>query len=62
MVMFDETGFPKTGKASVGVARPYCGALGKVDNCQVGVLAAYASCHGCALLDKRLFIPEGEVE
>jgi SRSO17 transposase len=58
VVMFDETGFPKKGKASVGVARQYCGALGKVDNCQVGVFAAYASCHGYALLDKRLFVPE----
>jgi SRSO17 transposase len=42
----------------VGVARQYCGALGKVDNCQVGVFAAYASRHGYALVDKRLFMPE----
>jgi SRSO17 transposase len=58
VVIFDETGFPKKGKASVGVARQYCGTLGKVENCQVGVFAAYASCHGYALLDKRLFLPE----
>lgn len=57
-LMFDETSFPKKGDESVGVARQYCGTLGKVDNCQVGVFAAYASRHGYALLDRRLFIPE----
>jgi SRSO17 transposase len=40
------------------VARQYCGSLGKVENCQVGVFAAYASRHGYALVDKRLFMPE----
>jgi SRSO17 transposase len=59
VVIFDESGFPKKGRDSVGVARQYCGALGKVENCQVGVFAAYASRHGYALLDKRLFLPEG---
>jgi SRSO17 transposase len=58
VVIFDESGFPKKGYNSVGVARQYCGALGKVDNCQVGVFAAYASRHGYALVDKRLFMPE----
>jgi SRSO17 transposase len=58
VVIFDESGFPKKGHASVGVARQYCGTLGKVDNCQVGVFAAYASRHGYALVDKRLFMPE----
>lgn len=58
VVIFDESGFPKKGHDSVGVARQYCGALGKVDNCQVGVFAAYASRHGYALVDKRLFMPE----
>jgi SRSO17 transposase len=58
VVIFDESGFPKKGHASVGVARQYCGALGKVENCQVGVFAAYASRHGYALVDKRLFLPE----
>ena len=57
-LIFDETSFPKKGNESVGVARQYCGSLGKIDNCQVGVFAAYASPHGYALLDKRLFIPE----
>ena len=58
ILMFDETGFVKKGKDSVGVARQYCGTLGKVENCQVGVFAGYASRHGYALVDKRLFLPE----
>ncbi len=58
VVMFDESGFVKKGKESAGVARQYCGSLGKVDNAQVGVFAAYASRHGYALLDQRLFMPE----
>lgn len=59
VLMFDESGFPKKGQDSVGVARQYCGTLGKVENCQVGVCAAYASRHGYAFVDKRLFLPEG---
>jgi SRSO17 transposase len=43
VVIVDESGFAKKGTDSVGVARQYCGSLGKVDNCQVGVFAAYAS-------------------
>jgi SRSO17 transposase len=58
VLMFDESGFVKKGTDSVGVARQYCGSLGKVENSQVGVFAAYASRHGYALVDKRLFIPE----
>jgi SRSO17 transposase len=58
VLMFDETGFVKKGQDSVGVARQYCGTLGKVENCQVGVFAAYASRQGYALVDKRLFLPE----
>src|SRR3989441_11358470 len=58
VLMFDESGFVKKGTDSVGVARQYCGSLGKVENSQVGVFAAYASCHGYALVDKRLFISE----
>lgn len=58
ILMFDETGFVKKGKDSAGVARQYCGTLGKVENCQVGVFAGYASRHGYALVDKRLFLPE----
>jgi SRSO17 transposase len=58
VLRFDETGFVKKGKDSVGVARQYCGTLGKVENCQVGVFAGYASRHGYGLVDKRLFLPE----
>src|SRR5437870_2100694 len=58
VLMFDETGFVKKGHDSVGVARQYCGTLGKVENGQVGVFAGYASRHGYALVDKRLFLPE----
>ncbi len=58
VLMFDETGFVKKGQDSVGVARQYCGTMGKVENCQVGVFAGDASRHGYALVDKRLFLPE----
>ena len=58
VLMFDETGFVKKGQESVGVARQYCGTLGKVENCQVGVFAGYASRHGYTLVDKRLFLPD----
>ncbi len=56
--VFDETGFPKQGRKSVGVARQYSGTLGKVANCQVGVFLGYASSRGHALVDKRLFLPK----
>jgi len=57
-LIFDETGFTKKGNDSIGVSRQYCGSIGKVENCQVGAFAAYASPYGYALLDKRLFIPQ----
>jgi SRSO17 transposase len=41
ILIFDESGFVKKGSDSIGVARQYCGTIGKVDNCQVGVFAAY---------------------
>lgn len=58
VVIFDESGFVKKGDDSAGVAKQYCGAVGKVENCQVGVFAAYASPYGYCLLDNQLFIPE----
>ena len=58
VLIFDESGFVKKGNDSVGVARQYCGNIGKVENCQVGVYTAYASRHGYCFLDNRLFIPE----
>ena len=50
VLMFDETGLVKKGPASVGVGRQSCGTLGKVEKCQVGVLAGYASCTGYVLV------------
>lgn len=55
--VLDESGFPKKGTKSVGVARQYCGTLGKVGNCQLGVFLAYVSERGHALVDKRLSLP-----
>jgi len=54
----DGSEFPKKGEHSVGVVRQWCGRLGKVDNCQAGVFAAYASRKGYTLLDRRLYLPE----
>jgi SRSO17 transposase len=54
----DETGFLKQGKASCGVARQYTGSAGKITNCQVGVFAAYVSRHGHAFIDRALYLPE----
>jgi SRSO17 transposase len=56
--ILDGSGFPKKGEHSVGVARQWCGVLGKVENCQVGVFAAYASRQGYTLVDRRLYLPE----
>jgi SRSO17 transposase len=58
VVIIDGSDFPKQGHDSVGVAPQWCGALGKVANCQAGVFAAYASRQGYTLLDRRLFLPE----
>ena len=57
-LIVDESGFPKCGDKSVGVARQYCGATGKIDNCQNGVFLAYASPAGHTLLDERLYLTE----
>jgi SRSO17 transposase len=58
VVIFDGSGFPKQGTHSVGVAPQYCGALGKIANCQQGVFAAYASRKGYTFLDRQLYLPE----
>jgi SRSO17 transposase len=57
VVIADETGFVKKGKASAGVQRQYTGTSGKVDNCQIGVFLAYASAKGRALIDRELYLP-----
>jgi SRSO17 transposase len=54
----DESGVPKQGKKSVGVSRQYCGALGKVASCQIGVFLAHVGPRGRALVDKRLWLPQ----
>jgi SRSO17 transposase len=59
VLLVDESGLPKQGQHSAAVAPQYCGALGKVANCQVGVYVGYASRHGYTLLDGHLFVPEG---
>jgi SRSO17 transposase len=58
VLILDGCDFPKQGKHSVGVARQWCGALGKVANCQASVVACYASRHGYTLVDRRLFLPQ----
>src|SRR3954463_10818469 len=59
VVVVDPSAFPKKGTESCGVDRQWCGRLGKVDNCQVGVFLAYATEAGYAPLDRRLYLPEG---
>ena len=56
VIVFDPSGFPKSGRDSVGAARQWCGRLGKVDNCQVAVYMGYASRHEHALVDTRLYL------
>ena len=62
VLVVDETGFVKKGNHSVGVARQYSGTAGRVENCQVGVFAAYASRFGHALIDRRLYLPKSWAE
>ena len=56
--VLDGSDFPKQGRKSVGVARQYCGRLGKVANCPAGMFLAYVSPLGQALVDKGLYLPE----
>ena len=58
MLTVDSCEFPKKGTESVGVARQYCGALWKVENCQSGVFVGYASRKGYGLVAGRLYLPE----
>lgn len=58
MITLDSSEFRKKGKESVGVARQYCGAFGKVDNCQSGVFVGYSSGKGYGLLTSRLYMPK----
>ena len=58
VLVIDETGFLKQGKATCGVARQYTGSAGKITNCQIGVFAAYVSRHGHAFIDRALYLPK----
>jgi len=58
VLVFDPSGFPKKGSQSVGVARQWCGRLGKTDNCQVGVFLGYVSRLDHTLVDFRLYLPK----
>jgi len=58
ILILDPSSFVKSGQESVGVARQWCGRLGKVDNCQVGLYLAYASSRGHALVDCELYLPK----
>ena len=58
VLVLDETGFLKQGKASCGVVRQYTGSAGKITNCQIGVFAAYVSSKGHAFLDRSLYLPQ----
>jgi SRSO17 transposase len=57
VLIVDESGFPKKGAHSCGVAPQYCGTLGRSANAQVGVFLAYGSARGAAFLDRALYLP-----
>lgn len=56
--VIDESGFVKKGQCSAGVKRQYCGRVGKIENCQVGVYLGYIAPQGHALLDRELYLPQ----
>jgi SRSO17 transposase len=58
VLVLDPSGFAKKGTASCGVGRQWCGRLGKVENCQIGVFLAYVTERGYAPLDRQLYLPE----
>ena len=58
VLVVDETGFLKQGKASCGVARQYTGSAGKITNCQIGVFACYVTRRGHAFIDRELYLPK----
>src|SRR6201746_1491020 len=58
VLVLDEAGVLKQGKASCGVHRQYTGSAGKITNCQIGVFAAYASRRGHAFIDRALYLPK----
>lgn len=62
VLVLDPSAFPKAGYDSCGVARQWCGRLGKIENCQIGVFLGYVSSAGHALVDRQLYLPLGWAE
>jgi SRSO17 transposase len=62
VLVLDPSAFPKSGADSCGVARQWCGRLGKVENCQVGVFLTYVTARGYAPLDRQLYLPRDWAE
>lgn len=58
VLVLDESGIPKRGRHSAGVAPQYCGRTGRVENCQVGVFLSYVTSLGHGLIDRELYLPE----
>jgi SRSO17 transposase len=58
VLVFDPSAFAKQGTESVGVQRQWCGRLGKIENCQVGIYLGYVSRRDHALVDMRLYLPK----
>ena len=57
VLVLDGSAMPKKGAESVGVARQWCGRLGKIDNCRIGIYLAYGGRGSCAIVDERLYLP-----
>jgi SRSO17 transposase len=57
VLIIDDTGFLKKGVKSAGIQRQYSGTAGRIENCQIGVLLAYRSARGHALIDRQLYLP-----
>jgi SRSO17 transposase len=58
VLVIDEIGFLKQGRASCGVSRQYTSSAGKITNCQIGVFATYVSRHGHVLIGRTLYLPK----
>jgi len=58
VLVIDESGFPKRGRHSAGVAPQYCGLTGRVENCQVGVFLSYVTALSHARISRELYLPE----
>ena len=61
-MLIDDSSTPKAGKSSAGVARQYCGKLGKVENCQSGVFAILSKGNKYSMIDGQLYLPKEWIE